>query len=75
MPDTNDLYRSLDADEVEALGPMPTDQGVSPTTDRDGRTDGLTAEVHSPGIVEQSAAAADDGHDPFASPRSLTTED
>jgi len=73
MPDTNDLYRSLDAAEIEALGPMPADEGVSPTTDRDGRTPGLTAEVHSPGIVEQSAVPAED--DPFPPPRSLTTED
>jgi len=73
MPDTNDLYRSLDAQEVEALGPMPTDEGVSPTTDRDGRTNGLTAEVHSPGIVQQSLSTAHD--DPFPPPRSLTTED
>jgi hypothetical protein len=73
MADTNRLHRSLDADEVEALGPMPADEGVSPTTDRDSRTPGLTAEVHSPGTVEQSSASADD--DPFPPPRSLTSED
>lgn len=73
MPDNDDLYRSLDADEIEALGPMPSAEGVSPTTDRHGRTDGLTAEVHSPGVVRQSAATADD--DPFPPPRSLTEED
>ncbi|MGV8966386.1 MAG: hypothetical protein ACOH2F_08910 [Cellulomonas sp.] len=73
MPDTNDLFRSLDAGEIEALGPMPTDEGVSPTTDRYSRTSGLTAEVHSPGVVQQSSDLADDGS--FASPRSLTTED
>lgn len=73
MPDTNDLFRSLDAEEIEALGPMPTDEGVSPTTDRYSRTPGLTAEVHSPGIVQQSSVPADD--DPFPPPRSLTTED
>ena len=73
MPDTNDLFRSLDAGEVEALGPMPTDEGVSPTTDRYSRTSGLTAEVHSPGVVEHLSASADD--DSFAPPRSLTTED
>ena len=73
-PDTNDLYRSLDADEIEALGPMPADERVSPTTDRDGRTPGLTAEVHSPGIVQQqSSVAAND--DRFPPPRSLTPED
>jgi hypothetical protein len=73
MPDTDDLYRSLDADEIEALGPMPAGEGVSPTTDRGGRTSGLTAEVHFPGIVHQSSVSADD--DPFPPPRSLTTED
>lgn len=73
MPDANDLYRSLDADEIEALGPMPAEERVSPTTDRAGRTNNLTAEVHSPGVVEQSSATADD--DPYPSPRSLTEED
>jgi len=73
MPDKSDLYRSLDAGEVEALGPMPVDEGVTPTTDRDGRTPGLTAEVHSPGIVEQSSVYSDD--DPFPPPPSLTTGD
>jgi hypothetical protein len=73
MPDTNDLYRSLEADEVEALGPMPADEAESPTTDRDGRTPGLTAEVHSPGVVQQSAVTAED--DRFPPPRSLTPED
>jgi hypothetical protein len=73
MPDTNDLYRSLAADEVEALGPMPADEGESPTTHRDGRTPGLTAEVHSPGIVQQSSVSADD--DPFPPPPSLAEGD
>jgi hypothetical protein len=73
MPEPNDLYRSLDADEVEALGPMPAGERVSPTSDRDGRTPGLTAEVHSPGIVRQSSVSADD--DRFPPPRSLTTDD
>jgi hypothetical protein len=73
MPDQDKLYRSLDAHEIEALGPMPADDAESPTTDRDGRTPGLTAEVHSPGVVEQSADVADD--DPFPPPRSLTAED
>ncbi len=52
MPDHEELFRSLDADEVEALGPMPADEGESPTADRAGP--GLTAEVHAPGMVEQS---------------------
>ena len=73
MSDTNELYRSLDADEIEALGPMPADEGVSPTTDRDGRTPPLTAEVHAPGVVHRPSVAADD--DRFPPPRSLTAED
>jgi hypothetical protein len=72
MPDSSSLFRSLDADEVEALGPMP-DEGESPTTDRDGRTPGLTGEVHSPGVVQESSVFADD--DPFQPPRSLSAED
>jgi hypothetical protein len=72
MPDDN-LYRSLEADEVEALGPMPTDDRVSPTTDRDGRTPSLSAEVHSPGVVQSSLDVADD--DPFPPPRSLSEDD
>ena len=74
MSDTNDLHRSLDADEIEALGPMPAaDEGVSPRTDRTGRTPGLTAEVHFPGTVYESSVSADD--DPFPPPRSLSAED
>ena len=73
MPDSKDLHRSLDADEIEALGPMPTDEGVTPTTDRDSRTPSLTAEVHYPGIVERSSPAADD--DLFPPPRSMTAGD
>jgi hypothetical protein len=73
MSDTNELHRSLDGDEIEALGPMPADEGVSPTTDRDGRSPTLTAEVHSPGVVRRSSMSADD--DRFPPPRSLTAED
>ena len=74
MPDSNDLYRSLEADEVAALGPMPADDVVSPTTDRDNRSPSLTAEVHSPGVVPRSSAAlADD--DRFPPPRSLSEDD
>ena len=74
MPDANDLYRSLDADEIEALGPMPAaDEGVSPRTNRADRTPGLTAVVHFPGTLYQSLVSTDD--DPFPPPRSLTTED
>jgi hypothetical protein len=74
MNETNDLYRSLGADEIEALGPMPPEEEVSPTTNRDGRTPGLTAEVHFPGTVHQSSGAADD-EDRFPPPRSLSSED
>ena len=73
MSEGSDLHRSLHADEIEALGPMPADEGVTPTTDRDGRTPSLTAEVHSPGIVRRSSVSADD--DRFPPPRSLTPED
>ena len=74
MSDTSELFRSLDAAEIEALGPMPVTDEVTPTTDRDSRTAEFTAEVHHAGIVEQSSAyvAADD---PFPPPRSLTEED
>lgn len=74
MSDTSELFRSLDAAEIEALGPMPVTDEVTPTTDRDSRTAVFTAEVHHPGIVKQSSdyVAADD---PFPPPRSLTEED
>ena len=73
MSDTNDLYRRLDPDETEGLGPMPTDEAVSPTTNRDGRTPRLTAEVHFPGTVQRSVSADDD--DRFPPPPSLTEGD
>ena len=73
MPAADDLHRSLDSDEIEALGPMPAGDGVSPTTDRGSRTSGHTAEVHLPGVLHQEPVAADD--DPFPPPRSVTTED
>ena len=72
VPDDN-LYRSLEADEVEALGPMPADDVVSPTTDRDSRSPSMTAEVHSPGVLRQAAVEADG--DPFPPPRSLSEDD
>jgi hypothetical protein len=73
VSDTNDLYRSLGADEVDALGPMPRDDRVSPTTDRDNRSPSLTAEVHSPGVVAHSADVPED--DPFPPPRSMSEDD
>ena len=74
MPDTNDLFRSLDDAEIQALGPMSVDDKESPTTDRDGRSPGFTAEVHYAGVVEQVSAdsAADER---FPPPRSITAED
>jgi hypothetical protein len=72
MPDEN-LVRSLEADEIEALGPMPSDDVVSPRTDRDNRSPSLTAEVHSPGVVQASADVAAD--DPFPPPRSMSEDD
>jgi hypothetical protein len=74
MPDDN-LYRMLEADEVEALGPMPADDVVSPTTDRDSRSPSMTAEVHSPGVVPRSAAATGTDDDRFPPPRSLSEDD
>ena len=70
----NQLFKSLDAAEIEALGPMPASDEVSPTTDRDDRRPGSTAEEHYAGTVEQAsmAVAADD---PFPPPRSLTEDD
>ena len=74
MPDDN-LYRMLEADEVEALGPMPADDRVSPTTDRDSRSPSMTAEVHSPGVVSRSSAATMADDDRFPPPRSLSEDD
>ena len=73
MPDNDNLFRALGADEIQALGPMPADEGESPTTDRDARTPSLTAEVHSPGIARQPPVSADDG--PFPPPRSMSEGD
>jgi hypothetical protein len=73
MNDAQDLVRSMSADEVSALGPLPDPDTVSPTTDRDDRAPASTAEVHSPGVLPAAHyAAADD--DPFPPPRSLTEE-
>jgi hypothetical protein len=74
MSDTSELFRSLSAAEIEALGPMPVADEVTPITDRHSRTAEFTAEVHHPGIVEQSSDYVRDD-DPFAPPRSLTEED
>jgi hypothetical protein len=72
--DENELARSLQAAEIEALGPMPAGEDVSPTTDRDDRTPAYSGEVHYPGILPQSPLdVADD--DPFLPPRSLTEDD
>ena len=56
---------------------MPVTDEVTPTTDRDSRTAEFTAEVHHPGIVEQSSAYASSDvsrDDLFPPPRSLTEE-
>ena len=53
---------------------MPVTDEVTPTTDRDSRTAEFTAEVHHPGVVEQSSAYVS-ADDPFPPPRSLTEED
>jgi hypothetical protein len=74
MSDTNELFRSLDAAETEALGPMPDAEEVTPTTDRDSRSPEFTAEVHYSGTVRQSTAETS-SDDPFPPPRSLTEED
>jgi hypothetical protein len=74
MPDTNELFRSMDAAEIEALGPMPVDDHESPTSDRDSRSPASTAEVHYPGVVEGVASQiAED--DPFPPPRSMTAKE
>jgi hypothetical protein len=74
MQDQDALFRNLESAEVEALGPMPGAEEVSPTTDRYDRTAALTAEIHYSGTVQQASAEVDPD-DPFPPPRSLTEED
>jgi len=73
MNDAKDLMRSMSAEEIEALGPLPDPDMVSPTTAREDHAPASTAEMHSSGVVASSAyEVADD--DPFPPPRSLTEE-
>jgi len=74
MSDPQALVRSLNADELAALGPLPDPDVVSPTTDRHNRTPNSTADAHAPGVLESPTHAVAEG-DPFPPPRSLTEED
>ena len=73
MNNPDELVRSLEADEIAALGPMPDADAVTPTMDRDDRTPESTADVHSAGVLTSSSYAADE-NDPFPPPRSMTEE-
>jgi hypothetical protein len=73
MNNPNELVRSLEADEIAALGPLPEPDAVTPTMDRDDRTPNSTADVHTAGVLTSSSYAVDEG-DPFAPPRSMTEE-
>jgi hypothetical protein len=75
MNDPNELVRSLEADEIAALGPLPEPDAVTPTMDRDDRTPGSTADVHAAGVLTTSSSSyAVDEDDPFPPPRSMTEE-
>jgi hypothetical protein len=73
MNNPPDFVRSLNADEIAALGVLPDPEAVSPTMDRDDRTPDSTADVHAPGVLESSSYDAAEG-DPFPPPRSMTEE-
>jgi len=73
MSDPEELVRSLNADEIAALGVLPDPEVVSPTMNRDNRTPDSTADVHAPGVVESSFYDVAEG-DPFPPPRSMTEE-
>ena len=73
MSDPEEFVRSLNADEIAALGVLPDPEVVSPTTDRTNRTPASTADVHAPGVLESSSYDVADG-DPFPPPRSITEE-
>ncbi len=73
MNNPNELVRSLEADEIAALGPLPEPDAVTPTMDRDDRTPASTAEAHAPGVLSSSSYAVDEDH-PFPPPRSMTEE-
>ncbi len=74
MSDPKELVRSLNADEIAALGVLPDPETVSPTMDRDNRAPQSTADVHAPGVLESSSYDVAEG-DPFPPPRSMTEED
>ena len=74
MSDPKELVRSLNADEIAALGVLPDPEAVSPTMDRDNRAPASTADVHAPGVLESSSYDVAEG-DPFPPPRSMTEED
>jgi hypothetical protein len=73
MNDPNALVRSLEADEIAALGPLPEPDTVTPTTDLDDRTPESTADAHAPGMLTSPSYAVDED-DPFPPPRSMTEE-
>ncbi len=73
MNDAQDLMRSMSADEVTALGPLPDPDTVSPTTAREDHAPASTAELHTPGVLASAAYEATDD-DPFPPPRNLTEE-
>lgn len=73
MNDPNELVRSLEADEIAALGPLPEPDIVTPTMDRDYRMPDSTADVHSAGVLSSSSYAVVED-DPFPPPPSMTEE-
>ncbi len=73
MKDPEEFVRSLNAEEIAALGVLPDPDVVSPTTDRHDRTPDSTADVHAPGVLESASYDVAEG-DPFAPPRSMTEE-
>lgn len=75
MDNPNELVRSLEADEISALGPLPEQDAVTPTMDRHDRTPDSTADVHAAGVLTSSSPSyAGDEGDPFPPPRSMTEE-
>lgn len=73
MNNPTELVRSLNAEEIAALGVLPDPDVVSPTMDRDDRMPGSTADVHAPGVLESASYQVADG-DPFPPPRSMSEE-
>ena len=73
MSGPEEFVRSLNADEIAALGVLPDPEVVSPTMDRHNRTPDSTADVHAPGVLESSSYDVAEG-DPFPPPHSITEE-